>query len=227
MANTLFLRLEGPLQSWGERARWSVRDTAPEPTKSGIVGLLACALGWHQDDDLHNLSSKIRMGVRCDKPGTRLVDFHTVGGGYKESMLLTAEGKPKYIPGSKTPHTEPTYRAYLSDASFFVAIQADDPTIAQLETAIQNPVWPFYLGRKSCPPATPVFAGTGTYPNLREALAYDLPKAATRIALECLPDELNAVRRRDEVDSHMHRTFLPRYVKDDILAGLDNKKEAI
>ncbi|MGC8879968.1 MAG: CRISPR-associated protein Cas5, partial [Anaerolineae bacterium] len=32
MANTLFLRLEGPLQAWGERARWRVRDTAPEPT---------------------------------------------------------------------------------------------------------------------------------------------------------------------------------------------------
>jgi CRISPR system Cascade subunit CasD len=226
MANTLFLRLEGPMQSWGERARWSVRDTAPEPTKSGIVGLLACALGWNQDDDLRNLSLRIRVGVRCDKPGTRLVDFHTVGGGSKEPMLLTAEGKPKYIPNSKTPHTEPTYRAYLSDASFFVAIQADQQIIAQLENALQNPVWPFYLGRKSCPPAAPVFAGTGIYPNLREALAQDLPKADTRIVLECLPDELNAVRRRDEVDSHTHRTFLPRYAKDEALVGLGDGKDA-
>jgi CRISPR system Cascade subunit CasD len=51
MANTLFLRLEGPLQSWGERARWDVRDTAPEPTKSGVIGLLACALGLSADED--------------------------------------------------------------------------------------------------------------------------------------------------------------------------------
>ena len=49
MANTLFLRLEGPLQSWGERGHWAVRDTAPEPTKSGVVGLLGCALGRHDD----------------------------------------------------------------------------------------------------------------------------------------------------------------------------------
>jgi CRISPR system Cascade subunit CasD len=67
-ANTLFLRLEGPLQSWGERARWSVRDTAPEPTKSGVVGLLGCALGIKDDADLRELSEHLRMGVRylCD-----------------------------------------------------------------------------------------------------------------------------------------------------------------
>ena len=39
----LLLRLEAPLQSWGTRSRWDVRDTATEPTKSGIIGLLGCA----------------------------------------------------------------------------------------------------------------------------------------------------------------------------------------
>ena len=226
MANTLFLRLEGPLQSWGERARWSVRDTAPEPTKSGVIGLLACALGWNLDDDLRLLSSKIRMGVRCDRPGTRLVDYHTVGGGYGDKpMMLTAEGKPKYT-SSKMPHTEITYRAYLSDASFFIAIQSDEQTIAHLEHAIQNPVWPFYLGRKSCPPSQPVFAGTGDFQTLREALADQLPGFTTRIVLECSSNEQNAVRRRDEVDSHTYRTFLPRYVKDDLLEGSTQNTEA-
>src|SRR6185436_8622843 len=134
MPNTLFLRLSGPMQSWGERARWSVRDTAPEPTKSGVVGLLACALGLSADADLRALSENIRIGIRCDRPGIRLVDYHTVGGGYDEPMLLMADGKPKYIPNTnpKLPHTEPTHRAYLHDASFFVAIQSDDETIAQL-----------------------------------------------------------------------------------------------
>ena len=42
----LFLRLEGPLQSWGIRSRWDVRETQPEPTKSGVIGLLGCALGY-------------------------------------------------------------------------------------------------------------------------------------------------------------------------------------
>jgi CRISPR system Cascade subunit CasD len=45
MANTLFLRLEGPLQAWGERGRWSIRDSAAEPTKSGVIGLLVHGCG--------------------------------------------------------------------------------------------------------------------------------------------------------------------------------------
>lgn len=218
MPNTLFLRLSGPMQSWGERARWSVRDTAPDPTKSGIVGLLACALGWNADADLRALSEKIRIAIRCDQPGTRLVDYHTVGGGYDEPMLLMADGKPKYIPNTKLPHTEPTHRAYLCDASFFAAIRSDDETITQLAEAIQNPVWIFFLGRKSCPPSEPVFAGTGDYSTLEDALKENLPSVkepgTLRAVIECKPTDRDSVRRRDEIDSLSRRTFLPRYTRD-------------
>ena len=223
MSNTLFLRLKGPMQSWGERARWSVRDTAPEPTKSGIVGLLACALGLNADPDLRALSEKVRIGIRCDQPGTRLVDYHTVGGGYDEPMLLMADGKPKYIPNTnpKLPHTEPTHRAYLCDASFFVAIQSDDETVAQLADAVQDPVWIFFLGRKSCPPSEPIFVGMDDCATLEDALKKYLPDdEATHVSrnlravIECRPSDKDAVRRRDEIDSLSRRTFLPRYTRD-------------
>ncbi len=220
MPNTLFLRLSGPMQSWGERARWSVRDTAPEPTKSGVVGLLACALGLNADADLRVLSENVRIGIRCDRPGTRLMDYHTVGGGYDEPMLLMADGKPKYIPNTnpKLPHTEPTHRAYLCDASFFVAIQSDDETIARLAEAVQDPVWIFFLGRKSCPPSEPVFAGVGDFATLEDALRQNLPVAdkpsILRAVLECKSTDQDAVRRRDEIDSISRRTFLPRYTRD-------------
>ena len=220
MPNTLFLRLTGPMQSWGERARWSVRDTASEPTKSGITGLLACALGLNADHDLHSLSEKIRIGIRCDQSGTRLLDYHTVGGGYDEPMLLMADGKPKYIPNTnpKLPHTEPTHRAYLCDASFFVAIQSDDETITQLAQAVQDPVWIYFLGRKSCPPSEPVFVGMGNHTTLEDALKEYLPvvEAPTtlRVVIECKPTDKDAVRRRDEIDSLSLRTFLPRYTRD-------------
>ena len=220
MPNTLFLRLSGPMQSWGERARWSVRDTAPEPTKSGIVGLLACALGLNADADLRALSERIRIGIRCDQPGTRLVDYQTVGGGYDEPMLLMADGKPKYIPNTnpKLPHTEPTHRAYLCDASFFVAIRSDNETIAQLAGALENPVWIYFLGRKSCPPSEPIFAGVGDYSTLEDALKANLPVAkepsTLRAVIECKPIDKDAVRRRDELDSLSRRTFLPRYTRD-------------
>ena len=169
MANTLFLRLEGPLQSWGERGRWSIRDTAPYPTKSGVVGLLACALGYNQDGPIRELSQHIEVGVRIDKPGLMIDDYHTVGGGYDTPQLLTAEGKPKKTPGGQ-PHTEITERAYLHDASFLVAIHAGADTIEQLANAVQNPYWVVYLGRKACPPSRPLFEGVGEYESVEAAL---------------------------------------------------------
>jgi CRISPR system Cascade subunit CasD len=219
MANTLFLRLEGPMQAWGERARWSVRDTASEPTKSAIIGLLGCALGISDDSSLRQLGQALRMGVRCDRAGTRIIDYHTVGGGYPYPALLTAEGKPKISSGA--PHTEQTWRHYLCEASFLVAVQGKDELIARLEDAVQNPHWPIYLGRKCCPPSRPPFEGVGTFSSLSIALEkwpwyVVTPEAETaqvRASIECRPEE--GVRRRDELISRRHRVFGPRYTRDE------------
>ena len=63
----LILRLEGALQSWGENSKWDARDTAALPTKSGIVGLLACALGWERGDArIAELYDTIQIAVRAD-----------------------------------------------------------------------------------------------------------------------------------------------------------------
>lgn len=43
--NTIFLRLEGPLQSWGDTSKFVMRRTMEAPTKSGIIGLICCAMG--------------------------------------------------------------------------------------------------------------------------------------------------------------------------------------
>jgi len=215
MANTLFLRLEGPLQSWGERARWSVRDTATEPTKSGIVGLLACALGLNDDASLYNLAHQIRLGVRSDRPGTLLVDYHTVVGG-----VMSAEGKIKRNANTGEPETVVSWRHYLCDASFLVVIRAAPELIAKLGEAVKQPHWPIYLGRKSCPPSRPLFDGEGDYPSLEAALKHwrwrlaqaEQKTIEARAVIECGPGE--GVRRRDEVESHSRRTFGPRYTRD-------------
>ncbi len=214
MADTLFLRLEGALQSWGERGRWSVRDSAPEPTKSGVIGLLACALGRGGDGDIRALSAALRMGVRVDRPGTRLTDYHTIGGGYAAPALLTAEGKPKQSSGR--PHTEISQRDYLADASFLVALRGDAALIDELARALQRPAWVIFLGRKSCPPSRPVFAGVGDYDDLEHALRrYDWPPDAAGLTaiVECASGDDAAVRRRDHLVSRRYRLFEPRYTR--------------
>jgi CRISPR system Cascade subunit CasD len=214
MADTLFLRLEGPLQSWGERARWSVRDTAPEPTKSGVVGLLACALGLSSDNDLTNLSAQVQLAVRCDRPGASLRDYHTVVGGF-----MTGEGKIKINSKSKKAETVVSERFYLCDASFLAVVRADSAVVARLVSAVQWPVWPIYLGRKSCPPALPVYEGVGDYPSLEAALEGWLlcggrpPGAgAVRAVVASMPGA--GIRRQHEILSLSRRSYGPRYTRD-------------
>ncbi|MDX6741540.1 type I-E CRISPR-associated protein Cas5/CasD [Actinocorallia sp. A-T 12471] len=78
--HVLLVRLAGPLQSWGVTGRFAHRDTRSHPTKSGVIGLCAAALGLDRDEPLGELAH-VRFGVRADRPGTALRDYHTVGGG--------------------------------------------------------------------------------------------------------------------------------------------------
>ncbi|MCP4420347.1 MAG: type I-E CRISPR-associated protein Cas5/CasD [Chloroflexi bacterium] len=217
MANTLFMRLEGALQSWGERGRWSIRDTAPEPTKSGVIGLIACAMGVGEDAPIKALSESVQMGVRVDASGMRVTDYHTIGGGAKTPMLLTAQGKPKKSSGK--PHTEISYRDYLCDASFLVALRGDTSVIERIAAALQNPMWTIFLGRKSCPPSRPVFDGLGDYADLQSALQmHKWPKEERLTAvLECNPTDQDATLRRDHLVSRSHRVYHPRYTQTVVL----------
>jgi CRISPR system Cascade subunit CasD len=138
--SVLLLQLAGPLQSWGVSGRFAWRTTAPAPTKSGVVGLLAGALGRERDADLSDLAA-LRFGVRADQPGTRVRDFQTAH---------------HAVTGQAMPLSE---RFYLADAVFVAAVEGDDELVDRLHTAVREPHFLPYLGRRSCPPARPVELG--------------------------------------------------------------------
>ncbi len=136
---TLLLRLAAPLQSWGADSKFETRKTNREPTKSGVIGLLAAALGLRRDDaaGIARLNG-LHFAVRADREGSLLVDFHTAN---REEDRK--KGKAPYV----------TYRHYLQDAVFLVGLESEDTALLQeLETALKHPVYPLYLGRRSCPP---------------------------------------------------------------------------
>ncbi|MEL0526021.1 CRISPR-associated protein Cas5, partial [Neisseria gonorrhoeae] len=54
--SVLLLRLKGPQQSWGVSSRYRTREAGQEPSKSGVVGLLAAAEGRPRDADLQDLA---------------------------------------------------------------------------------------------------------------------------------------------------------------------------
>lgn len=201
---TLLLRLEGPMQSWGTRSRWDVRDTGLEPTKSGVIGLLGCALGLRRGDShLESLDRDLLFGVRIDRQGVISTDFHTATGYHR-----TAAGEYKHSDGTAKSldkareHGESTIvspRDYLHDASFLVALavkpecsEGNSELLVRLAESLARPKWPPYLGRKSCVPSRPILDRlTEDYEDIEDALRrVDLMPARSSADRE--PDVLEA-----------------------------------
>jgi CRISPR system Cascade subunit CasD len=168
-ANTLFLRLAGPMQAWGTESRLQIRRTDKYPSKSGALGIILCAMGVERDNAGPALErlAPLQMAVRIDHPGGSVWDYHTAGAGIG---IRQAKGGIKLTATTKEPETLLSRRQYLFDASFLVALQGDGDVVREAATALQDPVWPVYLGRKCCIPTEPVFAGTGEYKDLVQAL---------------------------------------------------------
>ena len=166
--NTIFLRLEGPLQSWGaQESKFLIRRTAEAPTKSGVIGMLCAALGISriqaQEDKWLEKLSELRMAVRIDRPGIRWWDYHTVGA---KMQMRIAKGAGETKPGAML-----TRREYLCDASFLVALKGEPELIDELESALKEPKWTLYLGRKCCPPSRPILEHpAGEFADLLSAL---------------------------------------------------------
>ncbi|MET7315254.1 type I-E CRISPR-associated protein Cas5/CasD [Streptomyces thermoviolaceus] len=152
----LLLHLSGPLQSWGERSRFTQRDTARFPTRSGLIGLLAAALGRRRGQPVDDLA-RLSLTVRVDRPGVLLRDYHTVGGGLPaKATVTTAEGGKRKAEAA----TLVSDRYYLADAAFTAALTSDDTALLhQCAEALRSPTWPLYLGRRSCPPTPPLLIG--------------------------------------------------------------------
>ncbi len=55
-SQAIFLRLEGPLQAWGDTSKFVIRRSMEAPTKSGVLGLICCAVGWSAERWLKTLS---------------------------------------------------------------------------------------------------------------------------------------------------------------------------
>ena len=183
---TLLLRLAAPLQAWGADSKFETRKTNREPTKSGVIGLLAAALGLRRDESegLARLTG-LRFGVRVEREGQLLVDE-----------------KNSYV----------TYRHYLQDAVFLAGLESEDAALLQqLQDALQHPAFPLYLGRRSCPPALPLCLGL-RQGSLQEVLQTEpplCPGKLCRMVLDADPQEPGAAVQRDvpvSFDPH-HRQY--------------------
>jgi len=171
----LLLWLEAPLQSWGHDSKFGRRDTLNFPTKSGVLGLICCALGQGGEQreflaEFSPLKQTVLSFVRTRQREGETIkierepllrDFHMVGSGYDDkdpwkSLLIpkTAQGKKAVGGGAKM-----TYRYYLQDAFFAIILEVPAEKSEKVSSALQTPVWDLYLGRKSCVPTDFIYRG--------------------------------------------------------------------
>ncbi len=148
--DTLLIRLIAPLQSWGVQSNYTMRDSALEPSKSGVIGLLCAALGRPRTAPLDDLTA-LRMGVRVDREGSLRCDYHIA------RHVLDSNGK-------NVRESVVTNRYYLADAAFLVGLEGSLPLLESLQAALQKPVWALFLGRKAFTPSQPVWLRDGLRP---------------------------------------------------------------
>lgn len=161
--NYLSLRLNAPLQSWGFDSQFNRRSTSLMPTKSAIAGMCCAALGLSRASEgekeflekfrkVKFTTIAIPRKVENSFSGheilkvARLNDYHTVENTMKASGVLNK-------------NCVLTHRQYLLDASFGVILFGENDLLLTLSKAFQDPKWGMYLGRKTCIPSAPIFAG--------------------------------------------------------------------
>lgn len=139
--HTLIIELDGPMQSWGYRSRFSMRDTGREPTKSGVIGIIAACMGKVRDEDVSDLAL-LRFGVRADREGIAMKEFQTA------RNIRRAQGG--------IADTQTSTRYYLAGARFIAGLEGELPFLEQIRGALLSPVFIPFLGRRSYVPASPL-----------------------------------------------------------------------
>ncbi len=202
--SVLLLCLSGPMQAWGVQSRFGVRDTGREPSKSAIVGLLAAALGRSRNAPIDDLAA-LRMGIRVDREGILLRDYHTA------QYVYRAKGGIK--------ETELSTRYYLADAAFLVGLEGDQGLLTTAYAALRNPQWSLFLGRRSFVPGEPIWLPNG----LREGKLEDQlhPSASPWLKGEprtyplvrmVIEDKAGSEVRSDQPLSFELRRYAPRWI---------------
>lgn len=183
---SIYLRLAAPVQSWSAHKLVGTEvSTEPIPTRSGVLGLLAAALGapigehpqWLSQvklsvrvddrgevfDDIQVISSRIGSEVASRDPlAMRYFEVHkvSVSKEKKHSVKYLDEqtGASWMVPVGKG--NALVHRTYLGGSVFLVEVNAGDRE-EELLAALERPRFSPYLGRKSFAPTFPFVLGAG------------------------------------------------------------------
>lgn len=199
MIDGIYLRLAGVLQSWaGPAIAGNIVHTERFPTRTGLKGLLAGALGAPRDDWPEWLED-VEFTVRQDHQPHIIDEYQTINQRiadknqiinprtkstrFRKRLLLAHGDKPtrdvmNFTPG-RDGKTAEVNRTYLADGEFIVRI-VSDAHLDELESALSSPSFTSYLGRKAFPPAFPFYLGRGSVDYFKQIPTLDWHSHARR-----------------------------------------------
>lgn len=133
---SLTFTLSAPCQSWGTTFNASEPPAGDGPSKTGVVGLLANALGRRRDTDMGDLNG-LDMQVTVMRSPVDGEDYHTI----------------------RRKHTIVRRDQLLMDARYRVTLSGDRKLLEQVLAALREPARALYAGRRAYvldrPPVTP------------------------------------------------------------------------
>jgi CRISPR system Cascade subunit CasD len=193
MTDYLLFRLYGPMASWGEIAVGESRHSAAHPSRSALLGLLGAALGVQREDDeaQQALAAGYRFAVKVLSAGIPLRDYHTVQSPPQRKNIVYRT-RAQELANRPELQTLLSMREYRCDSLALVAVEALQFArwkLDEISAALRRPVFPLYLGRKSCPPALPLAPEVITAESLNQAFA---TKQRSLLALTAEADRAEA-----------------------------------
>ncbi|KPN62647.1 CRISPR system Cascade subunit CasD [Aliiroseovarius crassostreae] len=215
MAEFLIFHLAATLGAMGDFAGHERRGSLTWPGHSALIGLCGAALGIRRDGDFSVLES-LRFSVAVFEAGEVLRDYHTI-----ETVPTAAARNPQSRPDALRTakgrtNTTITLRDYRMGVLYGVAVEG--PGLKALRAVLSAPVFPLYLGRKSCPLSAPVHPQIVTADSAETALgALVLPPwhrgAVARVmACDAREGAGQSLQRHDIAVDRKRWHFAPRAV---------------
>lgn len=173
MREHLVFLLSAPMASFGGYAGHERRGSGLVPLRSSVLGLLGAALGI----DRKNVEGQTALraysvAVQSFQRSVPLRDYHTVQTVPTAKAKRPATRRRALARAAGDVNTVITIRDYRCDVLIGVAVWGDGPWgLKDLASRLRRPEFPLYLGRKSCPLASPLNPFVTSAAGPAEALA--------------------------------------------------------
>ncbi|MCY3756656.1 MAG: type I-E CRISPR-associated protein Cas5/CasD [Acidobacteria bacterium] len=173
MREHLVFLLSAPMASFGSYAGHERRGSGLVPLRSAVLGLMGAALGIDRKNTEDQTALRAySVAVQSFQRSVALRDYHTV-----QTVPTSGAKRPptrkralEHVAGDA--NTVITIRDYRCDVLVGVAVWGDGPwDLKDLAARLRRPEFPLYLGRKSCPLASPLNPVVTSAAGPAEALA--------------------------------------------------------